>query len=436
MSFNIYTGDLQELLQCPVVGCDETLYAPTTLDCGHTVCSSHVQRGVCPVASCESELLDEEMVPRPMRMRIPPGSRVEYDASPAGELPPIYSDKDEAPRVNKTAEEILAFLDEQDDIGNALRPKTIFSSDLLTKLTCTYCSKLLYNPITTPCQHTFCAQCLRHSLFHSNICPLRCRTRFGGFAFWEEHPIDSLMQNLLLNFFSELTAQRAETIDALDRDALTPLFIVSLVLPGQECTFQIFEPRYRLMIRRCLEQTHKSASPSGFPTMGLMMHNIYGRPLYHGCIVEITKVQMMYDGRALLVVRGTTPFRVVERGFRDGYAVARTELLKDVPGPRASPTPRSRPSSSNERLQINDLVEICIGFLAFLRRHGQDVIDRITRAHGPPPVTEPALLSFWFARMLPVDDVEKAEMLAMRSIRDRLTRVIFWISQAAGPEPG
>ncbi|KAF7312620.1 RING-type domain-containing protein [Mycena indigotica] len=430
----IWTGDLQQLLQCPVAGCDETLYQPTTLDCGHTVCKHHVQGHACPVTTCAAEMLDEEIVPRPMRLRIPPGSRMEYEASLSGSGERPHLDLQEPPKVNRTVEDILAFLDEEDDIGDALKPKTIFTSELYAKLTCLSCSKLLYNPITTPCQHTFCAECLRMSLFHGNTCPLRCRSRFGGFEFWEEHPMDSLMQNLLLNFFPDHTAQRDQANEGKKQDsAWTPIFIVSLVLPGQECSFQIFEPRYRLMLRRCLEHTHKSQSSSGFPTMGLMMHDGRANVLRYGCLVEITKVQMVYDGRAYVEVRGTVPFRVVHGESLDGYVVARTKILRDIPASLPSPTPRSR-STHNDKLQIPDLVEICLGFLSLMKRHGHDVVDRITRVHGQPPISNPSLLSFWFARILPLNDFEKAEILAMQNSRDRLDRVIYWISRAAGPE--
>lgn len=32
-----------------------------------------------------------------------------------------------------------------------------------------------------------------------------------------------------------------------------PLFVMSPVLPGEKLALNIFEPRYRLMVRRCME---------------------------------------------------------------------------------------------------------------------------------------------------------------------------------------
>ena len=38
------------------------------------------------------------------------------------------------------------------------------------------------------------------------------------------------------------------------------------------------------------------------------------------------------DGRSLVETIGIRPFRVLERGERDGYSIARVEFLHDMPG--------------------------------------------------------------------------------------------------------
>lgn len=38
-----------------------------------------------------------------------------------------------------------------------------------------YICRMLYSPVTTPCGHSFCRQCLDRSLDHSTVCPL-CKT--------------------------------------------------------------------------------------------------------------------------------------------------------------------------------------------------------------------------------------------------------------------
>ena len=40
---------------------------------------------------------------------------------------------------------------------------------------CSLCSNLLFEPVTTPCGHSFCRACFARTTDHSNKCPL-CRT--------------------------------------------------------------------------------------------------------------------------------------------------------------------------------------------------------------------------------------------------------------------
>lgn len=40
---------------------------------------------------------------------------------------------------------------------------------------CTLCYRFLYQPVTTPCGHSFCRTCLDRCLDHSTNCPL-CKT--------------------------------------------------------------------------------------------------------------------------------------------------------------------------------------------------------------------------------------------------------------------
>lgn len=37
---------------------------------------------------------------------------------------------------------------------------------------CTLCLKLLYEPVTTPCGHTFCRPCFARAADHTNKCPM------------------------------------------------------------------------------------------------------------------------------------------------------------------------------------------------------------------------------------------------------------------------
>lgn len=151
-SFIIYT--VQSLFVCPI--CNDYLSNPSTLRCGHTICSRH---NACTLHS-----------------------------------PPVHSDR----KVNTSLQKILQLVDrhslrqgsDQDHIGrSAKRPRNDKNDDLvaflrsestrqrtphhkdivlpsehsdsleenlITEFNCEICFSLLYEPVTTPCQHVSC----------------------------------------------------------------------------------------------------------------------------------------------------------------------------------------------------------------------------------------------------------------------------------------
>lgn len=48
---------------------------------------------------------------------------------------------------------------------------------------CILCLRLFYDPITTPCGHSFCQQCLERALDHNNKCPL-CKSSLSDVSFY------------------------------------------------------------------------------------------------------------------------------------------------------------------------------------------------------------------------------------------------------------
>lgn len=133
-----------------------------------------------------------------------------------------------------------------------------------------------------------------------------------------------------------------ERVDAIEQEERlarlnTPIFVCQLSFPGVPTVLHFFEPRsviislrpsvllifsyyfrYRLMLRRCLE------SPT--PFFGMIMPPKAGcPPVDYGTILDIRSVQMLPDGRSMVETWGSTRFRILERGFLDGYMVGRIE---------------------------------------------------------------------------------------------------------------
>lgn len=235
-------------------------------------------------------------------------------------------------------------------------------ADLIDVLECQLCYMLLHEPLTTPCGHTYCRRCFARSLDHGSSCPL-CRADMPPFAFFQEHPPNQALLKILMGSsdarttssqedkppelkgeedawsksvtvpgwtLKQLYEERQAAIERDERESLlsTPIFVCTLGFPTMPTILHIFEPRYRLMIRRCLE--------SGHPRFGMVMHSqdvsgpTPGMSSY-GTMLEIKTVQMLPDGRSMIETVGSSRFRVLETGGLDGYIVGRIEPVDDVP---------------------------------------------------------------------------------------------------------
>jgi Lon protease-like protein len=102
-----------------------------------------------------------------------------------------------------------------------------------------------------------------------------------------------------------------------------PLFPLGIVaLPQELIPLHIFEERYKTMMNECLRDEKE------FGIVWLADDGLRET----GCACEIERVlERMEDGRMNLVVRGTRPFRVVERQGDLPYPAGVVEFLEDRP---------------------------------------------------------------------------------------------------------
>ena len=130
--------------------------------------------------------------------------------------------------------------------------------------------------------------------------------------------------------------------DRLDRFPLFPLGIV--LLPEEVVPLHIFEERYKLMIGQCIEEEREFGivwlSDSGLRDIG--------------CTATITELlETLEDGRMNILVRGTTPFRLLRRIEELPYPAGEIELLDDDgtdPEPASLEATRERYAELVERL--------------------------------------------------------------------------------------
>ncbi|KZO97977.1 hypothetical protein CALVIDRAFT_479045 [Calocera viscosa TUFC12733] len=464
----VAASHLLPLLSCPCCPPGSLLRAPTTLLCGHTVCSAHVtsspgsppppQRGptapptlpTCPVPTCvRAASRVRSLDPPPGASSAPvtfyptprmdaflnggpsgtvirvPHPRVDTsepveDGTPADTPSPRTARPRKRPRrgtLLPPRAPAAAAAAAASAPGDGEADMTPLEKELMGELLCSMCYLLLYEPVTTPCQHTFCAKCLQRSLDHGTACPL-CREEMPGFSYHQDHPNNKTILTIILTAFPEGYIERRVQLEQEARNSRldTPIFYPLLAFPGMPTMLHLFEPRYRLMLRRVMED-------KSYRFGAIAQSRTHSEGMEYGTMMEIRSVQMFPDGRSMLETVGTWRFRIVERGYLDGYIVGKIERIDDYP---AESTPLLAEVANPT---IDELMVKCHAFVDTLRSGSAPwVVQRLDTTYGDAPA-DPSAYSFWIAAIMPIDEAEKAKLLPIRSTRLRLTLIVHWIEQ-------
>ncbi|MCX5978590.1 MAG: LON peptidase substrate-binding domain-containing protein [Chloroflexi bacterium] len=144
-----------------------------------------------------------------------------------------------------------------------------------------------------------------------------------------------------------------------DAPKLIPLFPLQLVLfPGVALPLHIFEPRYRLMVKRCLELNQP---------FGVIRSGNDGLSEI-GTLAEIREATRYIDGRWDIVGLGTQRFRVTNFDRSAPYLQAEVELLDEAVGESAE-----RVRATAER--VSDLFIDYLELLRGVDEHDHDHDD-------------------------------------------------------------
>jgi ATP-dependent Lon protease len=182
-----------------------------------------------------------------------------------------------------------------------------------------------------------------------------------------------------------------------DRISLFPLDVV--LFPGEHLPLHIFEPRYRRMVRQCLE----SKSPFG------MLLALPNGIVHVGCTAEILEVtKRYYDGRMDILIVGRDPYRIVDLFTEAPLLEGSVDLLEDED---SFPEPRKQ----NELI---DLYEVCYSLL-------------FSGIPGSLAQSQPELLSFAVAGALPMNLLWKQQILELRSEAERQDRLFRYLREWA-----
>ena len=310
-----------------------------------------------------------------------------------------------------------------------------------TELDCQVCYALMLDPLTTTCGHTFCRKCVARVLDHSTMCPI-CRRDLPMPPGVRNVPGNKTLSKLLTSLCPDLVAARAEAAAQEEVPMLgernVPLFVCTLAYPSMPAFLHIFEPRYRLMIRRAMD--------NGNGKFGMLMYNRGALPqgnlgsvqfLQYGTLVQINGIEYMPDGRSLIETRGISRFRVKDWGMLDGYVVGDIERLDDISlaeEEQVEATETTGPAplphdliSQIDHMSTQELLKIGTDFVARMRAASAPWLhEGVLASYGPPP-DDPALFPYWFASILPIGEEEKYKLILTTSVRERLKMTARWV---------
>ena len=321
-----------------------------------------------------------------------------------------------------------------------------FKEATKNELECQVCYALMLDPLTTSCGHTFCRKCVARVLDHSSLCPI-CRRTLSTRPGAVNERSNQRLTKLLLGLCPELVAARQEAMlqeeQRMSGETNVPLFPCTLAYPSMPLFLHIFEPRYRLMIRRAIE--------SGDRKFGILMYNARQEPqgdlgvthfMQYGTVSYIRNMELLPDGRSLIENVGVSRFRVKDWMWLDGYAVANVERIEDISTTEeeeietretsASPPPTTDLLAQLDFMSNVQLLRISTDFIVRMRAASAPWLhERVTATYGSPP-DDPALFPYWFASVLPISQEEKYRLLPTRSVRERLKITARWVRRIEG----
>uniref|UniRef100_A0A8C8RED2 LON peptidase N-terminal domain and ring finger 1 n=1 Tax=Pelusios castaneus TaxID=367368 RepID=A0A8C8RED2_9SAUR len=289
--------------------------------------------------------------------------------------------------------------------------------DLLSvsDLECSLCIRMFFEPVTTPCGHTFCKECLERCLDHRPNCPLCKQSLREYLKSGKYSPTELLVEIMAATFPAQLADRKqvhqAEMAELSNLTKNIPIFVCTMAFPGISCPLHIFEPRYRLMMRRCQE--------TGTKMFGMCMYESEKSFTDYGCMLEIQQMEFLADGRSLVDTVGRRRFRVLRRGHRDGYNTADIEYLED------------EKVEGEELADLQQLHECTYQLAQRFCEHGDAALRQILMNRGPLPEKEEDIQApkdgpawcWWLISILPLDPPDQLRLFSSTSLQDRLTQL-------------
>ncbi|XP_003221629.2 LON peptidase N-terminal domain and RING finger protein 1 [Anolis carolinensis] len=282
---------------------------------------------------------------------------------------------------------------------------------------CSLCMRLFLHPVTTPCGHTFCRNCLERCLDYAPQCPL-CKESLKEYLASRKYSITQLLEELIMKYMpAELIERKRIHDEEISEHASliknVPIFVCTMAYPTVPCPLHVFEPRYRLMIRRSIETETKQ--------FGMCISDPQNGFADYGCMLYIRNLDYLPDGRSVVDTVGLKRFRVLRRGMKDGYHTADIEYLEDI---------KVENDCEKKKLgELHDFVysQACSWFQSLRNKFRSQILQHF----GPMPEREENIQEtangpawcWWLLAVLPVDPRYQLTVFSMKSLKERLLKI-------------
>nr|XP_009858831.1 LON peptidase N-terminal domain and RING finger protein 3 isoform X1 [Ciona intestinalis] len=281
-------------------------------------------------------------------------------------------------------------------------------------LECSLCMRLLCDPVCTPCGHMFCQGCIERCLDHKSQCPLCKKTAKHNKSLEALHSpccyvTKAIIRQYLPEEYAERELQHKQEIDELTKTQ--PIFVSTIAYPSVPCPLHIFEPRYMLMLRRCLDYNDRE--------FGMCMRSPDKPHHDNGTTLRVKNVKFFPDGRSVVDSVGNRRFVTKHSQKRDGYHVATLKFIEDT---------KIRDEDIEKLTRIVDKVydEAREWFSSVTPPLKQKITlhfgDLPTKQYGFNTENGPDWL-WWVLAVLPVEDTYKASIVGKNNLQERLLTI-------------
>ena len=315
------------------------------------------------------------------------------------------------------------------------------------ELDCQVCYSLILDPLTTPCGHTFCRKCVTMVLNHSDLCPV-CRRKLNMPSRIQSEPMNKRLSGLMQTLIPHQVAAQREALRqegaGPSDQRVIPLFVSSVCFPTMPTFLHIFEPRYRIMIRKVMESREQQFGMVAYNRARRRQGGL-GRSQFmqYGTLMSVDRFELLPDGRSMVIATGVSRFKVIKSEILDGYHIGRIERLDDIPiieeeryeaaetAALADVSPTTEEGETIpqriESMSTQRLFDLAMGFVRKEHRAGAPWLrPRALMAYGNEP-SDPSRFPWWLASILNVSTEDKYTLLSTTSVRDRLKITARWV---------